>query len=321
MFKTLVVLFLSLLIEIVVFSFYIKILKKREITQSVREEGPREHYKKRGTPTAGGCLIIIFLLINYFTVKIINKLPLDKSDFIFIITILSFSFIGLLDDLKIIRMKNNKGLTPKIKLLLEIIFSIVISLFIFTLFNKKTITVFNYSINLGFLSIFVLAFLIIGWSNSYNITDGLDGLSSGLTFIYLIGVFIIGKISKNTLLTVTSISMFFSIVAFLIFNFHPALVFMGNVGSHGLGAGLAVMSILSDLEMIFIVMGFVFIFETISVILQVLYFKKTKGKRIFKMAPFHHHLELTGYDEYHVNYFLYCIEIIFVIIGLVIWRI
>lgn len=321
MFKTLVFLFLSLLIEIVVFSFYIKILKKREITQSVREEGPREHYKKRGTPTAGGCLIIIFLLINYFTVKIINKLPLDKSDFIFIITILSFSFIGLLDDLKIIRMKNNKGLTPKIKLLLEIIFSIVISLFIFTLFNKKTINVFNYSINLGFFSIFVLAFLIIGWSNSYNITDGLDGLSSGLTFIYLIGVFIIGKISKNTLLTVTSISMFFSIVAFLIFNFHPALVFMGNVGSHGLGAGLAVMSILSDLEMIFIVMGFVFIFETISVILQVLYFKKTRGKRIFKMAPFHHHLELTGYNEYHVNYFLYCIEIIFVIIGLVIWRI
>lgn len=321
MFKTLVFLFLSLLIEIVLFSFYIKILKKREITQSVREEGPREHYKKRGTPTAGGCLIIIFLLINYFTVKIINKLPLDKSDFIFIITILSFSFIGLLDDLKIIRLKNNKGLTPKIKLLLEIIFSIVISLFIFTLFNKKTINVFNYSINLGFFSIFVLAFLIIGWSNSYNITDGLDGLSSGLTFIYLIGVFIIGKISKNTLLTVTSISMFFSIVAFLIFNFHPALVFMGNVGSHGLGAGLAVMSILSDLEMIFIVMGFVFIFETISVILQVLYFKKTRGKRIFKMAPFHHHLELTGYNEYHVNYFLYCIEIIFVIIGLVIWRI
>ena len=150
MFKTLVFLFLSLLIEIVLFSFYIKILKKREITQSVREEGPREHYKKRGTPTAGGCLIIIFLLINYFTVKIINKLPLNKSDFIFIITILSFSFIGLLDDLKIIRMKNNKGLTPKIKLLLEIIFSIVISLFIFTLFNKKTISVFNYSINLGF---------------------------------------------------------------------------------------------------------------------------------------------------------------------------
>ena len=240
----------------------------------------------------------------------------------FIYSISTFVFFGwTLDDLKIIKIKNNRGLTPKIKLLLEIIFSLIISIMILGLFQNKTLNFFGININLKYLIILFNSFYIIAWSNSYNITDGLDGLASGLSFVLLVGIFIIGKQTKNELLVIGSLSIFFALVGFLIFNFHPAMVFMGNIGSHGLGASIAILGILSNNEIIFAVMGFVFIFETISVILQVWYFKKTRGQRLFKMAPFHHHLELSGYDEVNINYFLIGIEVIFVIVGLLLWGI
>lgn len=319
--KTLIFLFISLLIEMILFNCYIKVLKNKEITQSIRELGPKNHLRKSGTPTAGGCLIILFQLLNYIGIKILNKKMVNWYDFIFVLTTVLFSIIGLIDDLKIIKFKNNKGLTAKVKLLLEIIFSIIISLIIFSLFKNKHINFFGININLSYFIILFHSFFIIAWSNSYNITDGLDGLASSLSFVLLIGIFIIGKISKNEFLVISALSIFFALVGFFIFNFHPALVFMGNIGSHSLGAIIAILAILSKNEIIFSMMGFVFIFETISVILQVLYFKKTKGQRLFKMAPYHHHLELKGYDELHVNYFLLGIEVVFVIIGILLWGI
>ena len=321
MIKTLIFLFCTLLLEIIVFNGYIKILKRKQVTQSIRELGPKEHFKKTGTPTAGGCLIVIFQIINYIGIKVLNNKKANWFDFLYIITTLLFSIVGLLDDLKIIKIKNNRGLTPKIKLLLEVIFSLIISIMILGIFQIKTLNFFGININLKYLIILFHAFYIIAWSNSYNITDGLDGLASGLSFVLLVGIFIIGKTTKNELLVIGSLSIFFALVGFLIFNFHPAMVFMGNIGSHGLGASIAILGILSGNEVIFAVMGFIFIFETISVILQVWYFKKTHGQRLFKMAPFHHHLELTGYDEININYFLIGIEIIFVIIGLLLWGI
>ena len=175
----------------------------------------------------------------------------------------------------------------------------------------------NANINLGLFSVFFIIFYVMAWSNSFNITDGLDGLASSLSLALVVGLFIIGKIEKNELLVISSLCMFFSIIGFLVFNFHPALVFMGNVGSHAIGAGIGVIGILTKNEITLAIMGLVFVFETISVILQVLYFKKTKGKRLFKMAPFHHHLELIGYNEHSISFILVLISIMFVILSLI----
>lgn len=321
MIKTLIFLFCSLLVEILLFNLYIKLLRKKEVTQCIRELGPKEHLKKAGTPTAGGCLIIAFQIFNYLIIKMLNNKKFEWYDFLFILTTILFSIVGLLDDLKIIKIKNNKGLTPKIKLLLEIIFSLIISLIVLGIYNNKYLNFLNLKVNLSYFIILFHSFYIIAWSNSFNITDGLDGLAGGLMFVLLIGIFVIGKTIKNELLVIGTLSIFFPLIGFMLFNFHPALVFMGNVGSHGLGASIAILGILTNNEVIFAIMGFVFIFETLSVILQVWYFKRTSGQRLFKMAPFHHHLELTGYDELNVNYFLLGIEVIFVIIGIILWRI
>ncbi len=321
MIKSLVFLFISLLIEIILFSFYIKFLKKKEVIQTVRELGPKEHFKKNGTPTSGGILIIIFTIINFIGLKLINMKNFKIQDIIILLTIIGYGLIGLLDDLKIINNKHNNGLSPKIKLILEMFLTTIIIFIVIRSTETIELVIFNFKITNKLLLLIFYPFYIMGWSNSYNITDGIDGLASSLTFVLMIGVFILGKISNNEILILISLSLFFSVIGFLLFNANPAMLFMGNTGSHSIGSLIGVLAILTKTEFIFFVMGFVFIFETISVILQVLYFKKTNGKRLFKMAPFHHHLELSGYSEKNVDYFLILIEIIFVIIGIILWGI
>ncbi len=321
MIKSLVFLFISLLIEIILFSFYIKFLKKKEVIQTVRELGPKEHFKKNGTPTSGGILIIIFTIINFIGLKLINMKNFKIPDIIILLTIIGYGLIGLLDDLKIINNKHNNGLSPKIKLILEMFLTTIIIFIVIRSTETIELVIFNFKITNKLLLLIFYPFYIMGWSNSYNITDGIDGLASSLTFVLMIGVFILGKISNNEILILISLSLFFSVIGFLLFNANPAMLFMGNTGSHSIGSLIGVLAILTKTEFIFFVMGFVFIFETISVILQVLYFKKTNGKRLFKMAPFHHHLELSGYSEKNVDYFLILIEIIFVIIGIILWGI
>ena len=316
MIKTIIYLLFTTLLEIICFHYYILYLKKKQYTQVVREVGPKSHQIKNGTPTAGGIIIVVFIILNYIIVKLINKLSFNISDLIFLLTILLFGFLGLLDDLKIINKKNNEGLTPRIKLIIEIVFSII--LFTLLKINDNHLQFGNFKIDLSYLSIGFVLFYLIAWSNSFNITDGLDGLAGNLSLSVLVGMFIIGKFEKNELLVISSIVMFFSIIAFLCFNFHPALVFMGNVGSHAIGSAIAISAIISKNELYIAIFGLVFVFETLSVILQVFYFRKTKGKRLFKMAPFHHHLEMIGYKEGSISIILVLISILLVIISLLI---
>ena len=318
MFKTIIFILIATLVEIIVFNYYIKYLKKKRYTQVVRELGPRSHIVKNGTPTAGGIIIIIFIAINFIGIKLLNNLKFNISDLIFLLTIILFGILGLLDDLNIITKRNNKGLTPKMKIIVEIVFCVLIYLLLKISGYNNTINIGNHKLDLSIVSIIFVIFYIIAWSNSFNITDGLDGLAGNLSLSVFIGMFIIGKIEKNEILVITSIVMFFSIIAFLCFNFHPALLFMGNVGSHAIGAGIAVSGILSKNEIYIGIFGLVFVFETISVILQVLYFKKTKGKRLFKMAPFHHHLEMIGYNERSISIILVLISLLLIIIGLLV---
>ena len=316
MIKTIIYLLFMTLIEIICFHFYINYLKKKQYTQVVREAGPKSHQIKNGTPTAGGIIILIFIIINYIIVKLINRLSFNIDDLIFILSIILFGLLGLFDDLNIINKKNNSGLTPKNKIIVEIIFSFLIFILLKINNYNNSLVVGNFEINLSFFSILFVMFYIIAWSNSFNITDGLDGLAGNLSLSVLLGMFIIGKVEKNELLVVTSIVIFFSIIAFLCFNFHPALVFMGNVGSHAIGSAIAITAILSKNEFYIGIFGLVFVFETLSVILQVLYFRKTKGKRLFKMAPFHHHLEIVGYNEGSISIILVLISLLLVIISL-----
>ena len=318
MFKTIIYLLISTLLEIIIFNYYIKYLKKKQYTQVVRELGPTSHKVKNGTPTAGGIIIIVFIIINFLIINLINNLSINLEDIIFIITILFFGFLGLLDDFNIISKKNNNGLTPKIKIIVEIAFTIIIFILLKLNGYDNTIAIKNYKIDLSVISIIFVAFYIIAWSNSFNITDGLDGLAGNLSLSVFVGMFIIGKLEKDELLVISSIVMMFSVIAFLCFNYHPALLFMGNVGSHALGAGIAICGILSKNEIYLGIFGLIFVFETISVILQVIYFKKTKGKRLFKMAPFHHHLEMIGYKEGSISIILVLISLLLVIIGLLI---
>ncbi len=317
MIKSICLLLVLTLIEIIVFHYYIKYLKEKKYTQTVRTLGPTNHYSKNGTPTAGGLIIVLFLIIDFLTIKIVNNYYFNFKDFIFITTIILFSILGVLDDIKIINKRNNEGLKPKIKIILECMFIIILYIIMKRNNYDNVLSIGHANINLGLFSVLFIIFYVIAWSNSFNITDGLDGLASSLSLPLLVGLFIIGKIEKNELLVISSLCMFFSIIGFLVFNFHPALVFMGNVGSHAIGAGIGVIGILTKNEITLAIMGLVFVFETISVILQVLYFKKTKGKRLFKMAPFHHHLELLGYNEHSISFILVLISIMFVILSLI----
>lgn len=317
MIKSICVLLVLTLIEIIVFHYYIKYLKEKKYTQTVRTLGPTNHYSKNGTPTAGGLIIVLFLIIDFLTIKIVNNYYFNFKDFIFIITIILFSILGVLDDIKIINKRNNEGLKPKFKIILECMFIIILYIIMKRNNYDNVLSIGHVNINLGLFSVLFIIFYVIAWSNSFNITDGLDGLASSLSLPLLVGLFIIGKSEKNEFLVISSLCMFFSIIGFLVFNFHPALVFMGNVGSHAIGAGIGVIGILTKNEITLAIMGLVFVFETISVILQVLYFKKTKGKRLFKMAPFHHHLELIGYNEHSISFVLVLISIMFVILSLI----
>lgn len=317
MIKSICLLLVLTLIEIIVFNYYIKYLKEKKYTQTVRTLGPTNHYSKNGTPTAGGLIIVLFLIIDFLTIKIVNNYYFNFKDFIFIITIILFSILGVLDDIKIINKRNNEGLKPKFKIILECMFIIILYIIMKRNNYDNVLSIGHVNINLGLFSVLFIIFYVIAWSNSFNITDGLDGLASSLSLPLLVGLFIIGKSEKNEFLVISSLCMFFSIIGFLVFNFHPALVFMGNVGSHAIGAGIGVIGILTKNEITLAIMGLVFVFETISVILQVLYFKKTKGKRLFKMAPFHHHLELIGYNEHSISFVLVLISIMFVILSLI----
>lgn len=321
MIKSLIALIIITLIELITFHYYIKYLKQKKYTQSVRELGPKSHFKKTGTPTAGGIIIVLFFIIDYVVLKILNNYLFNLSDLIIILTAILFSVLGLLDDLKIIKQNKNDGLKPSIKLIIETLFVILIYFILIQNNYNHSLKIFNYELNLGIFSIFFILFYVIAWSNSFNITDGLDGLASSLSLCILLGMFIIGKYEKNQVLVLSSICLFSTMIAFLTFNFHPALVFMGNVGSHALGAIIAVCAIISRKEITFAVMGLVFVFETISVILQVLYYKKTKGKRLFKMAPFHHHLELSGYNENSISLILVLISFLLMILGIILWGI
>lgn len=276
--------------------FVMPILKKFKVGQVVRDDGPKEHLKKQGTPTMGGIIMLIVLVV----ILAINSIKYPTL-LLAIVSILGFGLVGFIDDYKKLVKKNTKGLSP-----LKKIFGLVIVTAIFIFMYLKVFKL-GTDITLPFISspitlsvgafIIFIAFILIGTSNAVNLTDGLDGLASGVVAIIMTFFTIVAVKNSNTEMIILGASSVGTCLAFLLFNFHPAKVFMGDTGSLALGGAVAAIAIMMKMEVYLAIVAFVCIIDTLSVILQVTYFKLTKGKRIFKMAPFHHHLELSGMKE------------------------
>ena len=294
----------------------IKYLHVLKFGQAIREEGPQSHMHKKGTPTMGGISFIIAIVIS-----LIVAMFLDSSNIqyyiLFIYTTISFSIIGYIDDMLIVVKKKNDGLAPRKKLMLQIIFSVIFYIlvtFIYKDVNYIHIPVFDYNLNFSYFYIIFLVFWQTGFSNAVNLTDGLDGLATSVTIITTSTFALLAYKENNFPVLVFCLTIVGALIGFLLFNRNPAKIFMGDTGSLALGGILAAISVILHKEVAFLFIGLVYILETLSVIIQVAYFKKT-GKRIFKMSPLHHHFELSGYGEVKTVYIFVIIAVISSAIG------
>jgi len=335
---------LALLISFLIGPLIIHKLKLLQIGENIRSTGPKSHLKKKGTPTMGGVLILCAVLLPTFLFAKLNNVYVQ---IIFLSTIW-MGIIGFLDDyLKIIK-KLEKGLIARYKLTGQILLGSAISLWIYTSpeFSEiRTITSIpflkNSIINFGIFYPFIIILVITGTSNAVNLTDGLDGLASGLLAIaftvFAAITYISGRVDFSSYLNILylpeigELSIFASAMAgaclgFLWFNSAPAQIFMGDVGSLSTGAALGTLAILLKKEFLLIIIGGVFVWEALSVMIQISYFKWTKlkfgnGKRFLKMAPIHHHFELIGWPETQIVIRFWIIGILLALFSLTTFKI
>ena len=294
----------------------IKYLHVLKFGQAIREEGPQSHMHKKGTPTMGGISFIISIVISLVIAVFLDSKNMQYY-FLFIYTTISFSIIGYIDDMLIVVKKKNDGLAPRKKLMLQILFSVIFYIlvtFIYKDINYIHIPGLDYNLNISYLYLIFLVFWQTGFSNAVNLTDGLDGLATSVTIITTSTFALLAYKENNFPVLVFCLTIVGALLGFLLFNKNPAKIFMGDTGSLALGGILAAISVILHKEIAFLFIGLVYILETLSVIIQVAYFKKTR-KRIFKMSPLHHHFELSGYGEVKTVYIFVIIAMISSAIG------
>ncbi|MBO0959207.1 phospho-N-acetylmuramoyl-pentapeptide-transferase [Neobacillus sp. MM2021_6] len=308
---------MGFLISVLLSPLFIPFLRRLKFGQSIREEGPKSHQKKSGTPTMGGVMILFSIIITTLVMigKYSDQIPVTA--FLLIFVTFGFGLLGFLDDFIKVVLKRNLGLTSRQKLLGQIIISVI-----FYLIYKHTglsteikLPFWDYSIDLGWSYVFFIIFWLVGFSNAVNLTDGLDGLVSGTAAIAFGAFAVLAWNQNNFEIAVFSVAVVGAVLGFLVFNAHPAKVFMGDTGSLALGGAIAGIAILTKLEILLIIIGGVFVIETLSVILQVTSFKTT-GKRIFRMSPLHHHYELVGWSEWRVVVTFWSVGLLFAILGI-----
>jgi phospho-N-acetylmuramoyl-pentapeptide-transferase len=307
---------LGFLITVLLSPIFIPFLRRLKFGQSIREEGPKSHQKKTGTPTMGGVMILISIIVTTLVMTGKFSEPTVKTFLLLFVTI-GFGLLGFLDDFIKVVMKRNLGLTSLQKLLGQIIVSIV-TYFILKQTEFSTavhIPFADVSFELGYFYVLFIMFWLVGFSNAVNLTDGLDGLVSGTAAIAFGAFAILAWNQSQYEISIFSVAVVGAVLGFLVFNAHPAKVFMGDTGSLALGGAIATVAILTKLEIILIVIGGVFVIETLSVILQVISFKTT-GRRIFRMSPLHHHYELIGWSEWRVVVTFWTVGLIFAVIGI-----
>ncbi|ALA54742.1 phospho-N-acetylmuramoyl-pentapeptide-transferase [Shouchella clausii] len=309
------VLILSFAAAVIMSPLFIPFLRKLKFGQSIREEGPKSHQKKSGTPTMGGIVIVLSIFISALAIGIAITGFTPELLLLMVVT-LGYGIVGFVDDyLKVVR-KHNLGLTSKQKLAGQLVIAAIFYIGLLAIGFDTFIAIpgTTFGFDLGWLYLILIVLMLLGASNAVNLTDGLDGLLAGTGSIAF-GAFAILAWSGgfiDTALFSTAITG--ALLGFLVFNAHPAKVFMGDTGSLALGGAIAAIAILTKMELMLIIVGGVFVIETLSVIIQVASFKLT-GKRVFRMSPLHHHYELVGWSEWRVVVTFWLVGMIFAIMG------
>jgi phospho-N-acetylmuramoyl-pentapeptide-transferase len=284
-------------------TFLVPYLRRVKAGQSIREDGPKWHKKKQGTPTLGGIMFIAAIAITGLALTWPMMLDGDFTFLFVFVFALVFAVIGFIDDYEKLKKKQNLGLTSKQKFLLQLVIAIVFVLLL-RLFGITTPNLYIPFVNVSIplpepLYLVFAAFVIVAEVNGANLTDGADGLASGVTLPIAVACAAISLLAGGlTGAGIFSAALAGGLLGFLLFNFHPAKVFMGDTGAQFLGGAVAALAFVLDMPVVLILLGIIYFLEALSDVIQVAYFKLTHGKRFFKMAPLHHHFELSGWNEY-----------------------
>ena len=322
----------SLVVCFIVGPVMIRKLSRNNIGQSIRELGPQSHYEKAGTPTMGGTLILIAIVFSTLLWADLG----NRYIWVILLVTMGYGIIGFIDDYRKVIKGNSDGLSAKAKYLGQSVIGLIAAVFLYKTAvlpaETQLIVPFfkDFMLDMGWMYIVLTYFVIVGTSNAVNLTDGLDGLAIMPTVMVATGLGIFAYLSGHVTfsgylaipylpnageLIVFCAALVGAGLGFLWFNAYPAMVFMGDVGALALGAALGVLAVLVRQEIVLMIMGGVFVMETVSVIIQVVSFKMT-GKRVFRMAPIHHHFELKGWPEPRVIVRFWIITVILVLIGL-----
>ncbi len=316
------ILLLSFFVTVVLGICIVPILKKLKVGQIEREDGPESHLNKQGTPTMGGVIIaiaIILLILFIFFDYAKDDIELAKKLIPLAIIAIGFGVIGFIDDSKKLIFKNTKGLKPAYKMIGLLTIAVIYVIYLLNIINLGTdtyIPILKIYINLPiWIYIPFAIFVILATTNAINLTDGVDGLCPTVASVIITCLTVIGIIFNVKEVVIFGTIVIGICLGFLLFNMHPAKVFMGDTGSLLLGGVIVAMALYLKMPLIIIIIAFIPVLETISVIMQVLYFKKT-GNRFFKMAPIHHHFELSGWGENKVVSVFSIITLVLCIVGL-----
>lgn len=300
--ETILAIIIAFAISALLCPIIIPFLHKLKFGQQVRQEGPQAHLKKQGTPTMGGLIILTSIIITslFYVPNYPKVIPV-------LFMTVGFGIIGFLDDYIKIVMKRSEGLNPKQKLLGQIVITAIFTYYLISADGVGTEMLIPFTggfdggmmLDLGWLFVPAVFFIVLGTDNGVNFTDGLDGLCTSVT-ILVATFFTIVALGEGSGISPITGAVVGSLLGFLLFNVYPAKVFMGDTGSLALGGFVAASAFMMRMPIFIAIVGFIYLAEVLSVMIQVTYFKKTGGKRIFKMAPIHHHFELCGWSETRV---------------------
>lgn len=304
----------ALLATLITMPILIPFLHKIKFGQVEREEGLASHKAKGGTPTMGG---IVFVLVPIIVTLLLRPEAFKRTEMLIVIlAYLGYGLIGFIDDFIIVVKKNNEGLKPAYKFMLQSLLAVIFYLLYVNIApTTLNIPIVHITWEMGFLYFALIFIMFTAETNAVNFTDGLDGLCAGTCMIAIFPYIIFALLQKQYDLAVLLLAVSGSLLAYLKFNLHPAKIFMGDTGSLALGGLLAASAMILKQELLLVVIGGVFLLEMLSVVIQVTYYKRTK-KRIFKMAPLHHHFEMSGYRETQVVLMFWGVALLCAMLGL-----
>jgi len=302
------------IVAVILGPIIIEYFKRLSVKQVVREEGLESHKKKTGTPMMGGFIFLIpaisialiaVLLLGHMEVKII----------VMIAATIAYGYIGFIDDYRKVIKKHNEGLKSREKLIGQLLIGLPLAIYATTISSELWIPFTSTFVDLGWFKAVVVLFIVLATTNAVNLTDGVDGLSSSVTILVLMFYVFVGIKLSEMGISIYAVSIMGGLFGFLMFNKNPAKIFMGDIGSLALGGAVVSLSIFTNTLLLIPIVGVIYFIETLSVTIQVLYFKKT-GKRVFKMTPIHHHFELSGWHENKIVRNFSIVTVIGVVIGI-----